>query len=181
MPKSVDYIRTIRRTRYPGVIRLWDDVLAGVTPGWPAGRAFEYLVLRAFELEGATVRYPFTVNLPTGISEQIDGVIYHPSVIAMVESKDRDTVDAGPLAKLRSQLLRRPAGVVGLAFCTGTFTLPAVALARQYAPQVVLLWDGADVDLALRQRGMIDGLAAKFRAAVELGVFDYSLLQGGQP
>ncbi len=152
--------------------------MGNATPGWPAGRAFEYLVLRAFELEDATVRDPFNVNLPTGIGEQIDGVIYHPLITARVEPKDRDTV---PLAKPRSQLMRRPDGVVGIVFCRRAFTLPAAALARQYAPQVVLLWAGLEIDLALRRRRIIDALTTKYRAAVELSVFDSSLLQGGQP
>ena len=180
MGEAPDYVRLIRRLRHPGLARLWDRVrLQQPTPGWPRGRAFEHLVIRAFELEGVAVRYPFQVSLPSGIREQIDGVVYAPPVTTMVESKDQDTVDVEPLAKLRSQLFRRPAGVIGVVFCRGRFTLPAAALAGQFAPQSVLLWNGNELDAALRARRMTVGLTAKYRAAVELGICDFNLLEGG--
>ncbi len=134
-------------------------------------------MLRAFELEGATVRDPFNVNLPTGIGEQIDGVIYHPLITARVEPKDRDTV---PLAKPRSQLMRRPDGVVGIVFCRRRLRCRP----PRWPGSTRLRWcccGQAEIDLALRRRRIIDALTTKYRAAVELSVFDSSLLQGGQP
>ena len=74
MAKADEYVRMIRRLRHDGLEHLWRGIAAGKTPGWPDGIAFEYLVLRAFELERAEVRYPFIVDLPSGIHEQIDGM-----------------------------------------------------------------------------------------------------------
>jgi hypothetical protein len=42
---------------------LEERIIARDTPGWEPGRAFEYLVLRAFELDGADVKYPYTAIL----------------------------------------------------------------------------------------------------------------------
>ncbi len=42
---------------------LWREIEARETPEWASGKAFEYLVLRAFELEGAEVRWPYSVRI----------------------------------------------------------------------------------------------------------------------
>jgi hypothetical protein len=170
---------TIRRLQHAGLWRLWKEIAAGATPDWPAGKAFEYLVLRAFEIEGAELRYPFSVKLASGIDEQIDGVVYAFGIAAVVESKDRGRLDMGPVTKLRSQLARRPAGVIGVILSRGGFTPPALAGAQHLAPQTILLWTGDEIDHALRKRKMLKGLEVKYRMAVERGMPDFSLLIPG--
>lgn len=49
----VEQIRTLDRL---GLLRLWEWIQAGrPLKGWAEGKAFEYLILRAFELEEAQV------------------------------------------------------------------------------------------------------------------------------
>jgi hypothetical protein len=148
-----------------------------MSPAWANGKAFEYLVIRAFEVEGARVRYPFRVSLDGEQVEQIDGAVYVPGISALVESKDRgDRANVEPIAKLRNQLLRRPAGTIGMVFSRHGFTDPALTLAQFLAPQSVLLWHGKEIDLALCKAGMIEGMLLKHRYCIETGIPDYNLL-----
>jgi hypothetical protein len=77
---------------------------------WDEGKALEYLVLRAFQLDGAEVAWPYTVKVKDRIVEQIDGVMYVDSLACLIECKDTSQeVNIEAIAKLRNQLLRRPA------------------------------------------------------------------------
>jgi hypothetical protein len=67
---------------------LWADIEARQTPGWDAGKAFEYLIIRAFQLDGAEVKYPYSVRLFGEELEQVDGVVYYSGLSCLVESKD---------------------------------------------------------------------------------------------
>ena len=139
-------------------------------PGWPAGRAFEHLVLRAFELDGATVRWPFEVTFADTVVEQIDGAVYAGHLSCLVEAKDTaGAVDIGALAKIRTQLARRPSGTIGVVFSRSGFTDPAIALAGYFAPQTVLLWSGAEVTECLENESFAAVLLAKHRECVEEG------------
>jgi hypothetical protein len=82
---------------------LWDSIERRNTPNWDVGKAFEYLVIRAFELDGAEVRYPYNVRLFEEEIEQIDGAIHISGLSCLVESKDfaDKKVDIAPVAKLR--------------------------------------------------------------------------------
>ncbi|HEX2205422.1 MAG TPA: restriction endonuclease [Longimicrobium sp.] len=174
------YPRRVREMGWDGVARLWAAVRAGETPGWAAGRAFEHLVLRAFELDGAAVRWPFEVYLDGRIVEQIDGAVYAAGLSCLIEAKDTaEPLQVDAIAKLRSQLSRRPAGVLGLLFSRSGFTRPATTLARYLTPQNVLLWTGEDLEVALERRAMVDPLAAKYRRCVEEAVPHYAIRQVG--
>jgi hypothetical protein len=109
---------------------LWDsiEIRDTATAGWDAGKVFEYLVLRAFELDGAKVKFSYTVRLFNEEIEQIDGAIHYAGLSCLSESKDFTDdlkVNIAPIAKLRNQLLHRPSGIVGLAFSRTGFTNPA--------------------------------------------------------
>src|SRR4051812_40708911 len=109
----------------------------------------EYLVLRAFQLDGAVVRWPYVVHEDGEEIEQIDGVVYFDSVAGMIECKDTDKpTNIEPVAKLRNQLLRRPSGTIGVVFSRSGFTEAASLLARFIAPQTILLWSGDEVAYA---------------------------------
>jgi hypothetical protein len=90
MAKTTDHIAKIQKlASIPDVMQLWNAIEAGATPGWPAGKAFEYLVIRSFELEGAEVRYPYEVpGDKANVIEQIDGTIYSLETAFLIESKD---------------------------------------------------------------------------------------------
>jgi hypothetical protein len=147
----------IKRLRWPGWRRLWAGIPAGSTPGWDAGEAFEHLLLRAFELDKAKVRYPYEVALLDEKVEEIDGAVHLPALSCLVESKDLGhNVDIAPSAKLRNQLLRRPGGTVGIVFSSRGFTPPAFLLAHFVLPQTILLWQGNEVELVLKEEGICD-------------------------
>ena len=170
MPLAADYAARIRALEWNGLRELWARINAGHVPEWPAGRALEHLVLRAFELDGATVRWPFRVTMEDEPVEEIDGAIYAAGLSCLVETKDTSAqVDVGALAKLRSQLARRPAGVIGLFFSRSSFTQSAKALSGFFAPQTVLLWSGEDVTRILRTEAPVQALLDRYRLCVEEG------------
>jgi hypothetical protein len=179
MPSEIDYQQRIATYAYPQLLELWAQVQIGETPGWDPGKAFEYLVMRAFELEGAAVAYPFSVNLGGTIVEQIDGAIYSDGLSCLVECKDQEgNLAIDPVAKLRNQMLRRPTGIVGLVFSTAGFTEATKILAQYNASQAILLWNGLDVEYGLRYQQLRIGLLKKYRYCVERGLPDYSLQIG---
>jgi hypothetical protein len=159
---------------------LWESIKGDVIlKEWPSGKAFEYMVLRAFELSGAEVQYSFSVDLfeVKGV-EQIDGFISLPNygLNAIVESKDWvDTIPIGPMAKMRSQLLRRPSALVGAFFTASSFTNEAILLAHFFAPQIILLWTGDDIDYCFENSYFLQGMAAKYGYALREGKPDFAL------
>jgi hypothetical protein len=168
--RATDHIARIRQLDWDGLRDLWDRTAKGPAPGWPPGKAFEYLVLRAFELDGATVRWPFEVTLGDSVIEQIDGAVYASHLSCLIEAKDTaGLIDIGALAKMRTQLARRPGGTLGAVFSRSGFTDPAVALAGYFAPQTVLLWSGKEILECLLERRIASMLLEKFRECVEEG------------
>ena len=146
----------------------------GGMEGWEPGRALEYLVLRAFELEGAQVVWPYVSQW-----EQVDGGLYVDGLSVLLECKDwRRPVDVSAFARLKVRLDMRPAGVVGLLFSSTGFT-DAVREHVQRNPQRnVLLWAGNEMPLAL-EWGMRERLRAKWRRAVEHGEMNYVPVEKG--
>lgn len=175
-----DCERMIRSLGWDGLRALWDNIENRSTPGWDAGQAFEYLVIRAFQLDGARVRWPYRVTLFDEEVEQIDGAVHCSGLSCLVESKDfaDKTVDIAPIAKLRNQLLRRPAGTVGLMFSRTGFTNPAISLSCFSLPQAILLWNGAEIRYALEQERICELLILKYRACVEEGLPNYDVREG---
>ena len=136
MPTNTEYEAAIRKLKWPGLQKLWADITAGtVDPWWPKGWAFEYLVVRMFELDKALVTWPYPVNLFGGTAkEQIDGAVRFGGLHWLVESKDEaDKIAIDPIAKLRNQMLRRPWGTIGLVFTSTEFT-PTVPVKSMPVP-----------------------------------------------
>ena len=176
MPNEANYQDRISEYDLDDLLELWQSIEARDTPNWPPGQAFEYLVLRAFELGGAEVRWPYRVDLEGEQIEQIDGVVYTDGLACLVESKDYTTsINVEPLAKMRNQLLRRPVSTIGSIFSYQGFTEPAVTLARFMAPQTILLWNGTEIEFALHNNYMCLGLVAKYRISVEQGLPNYNI------
>lgn len=160
-----------------GLLKLWSQIEAGNASGWESGKAFEYLILRAFEMEGAKIQYPFSVLKNGQIIEQIDGVVYSDGLSVLCECKDETkAINIEPIAKLRNQLLRRPSGVIGVVFSRSGFTEPAITLAEYSPPQTLLLWEGKELDFALKQKFMRKGLLTKYQYVVKQTVPNYNLL-----
>ncbi|MDY7232074.1 restriction endonuclease [Hyalangium rubrum] len=165
----MEQIRTLDRL---GLLRLWDWLLEGKpVDGWAEGKAFEYLILRAFEVETAHVVWPYFVSR----SEQIDGAVFVDGMSCLVESKQQaHRLGFGPIARFKARLDRRPSAAIGLLFSSSGFTEPAVEEATRHPTRNVLLWKGADITHAL-MNGMRAGLQLKWRKAVEQATPDYQL------
>ncbi|MFY0526244.1 restriction endonuclease [Archangium gephyra] len=153
------------------LIDLWKQLRdAQSLESWPPGKAFEYLILRAFQLEGAQVIWPYR-----GLWEQVDGAIYVDGLSCLVECKHwREPVDFNPIAKFKVRVDRRPPAALGLMFSVSGFTEPALRESYAQPLRNVLLWHGRDISLALRG-GMRAALGAKWRKAVEEAQVDYEL------
>nr|WP_246356913.1 restriction endonuclease [Pyxidicoccus fallax] len=138
--------------------------------GWAPGRAFEFLLLRAFQLEGARVVWPYVSDL-----EQIDGSVYVDGLACLVEAKDHvEPIGFDAIARLAMRMQRRPAPAMGLLCSTSGFTWPALRAVAAHPIRNVLLWNDTDLSLALKQ-GMRSALRRKWRGAVEEGAMDHRL------
>jgi hypothetical protein len=175
----------IKMLDWNGLRALWAAIQAGTPPGWEGGEALEYLVIRAFEIdptEPATVRYPYEVSLFQEKVEEIDGAVHLPGLSCLVESKDwGKNVAIGPIVKMRSQLLRRPAGTLGLMFSKRNFTKPAIYLAHFTMPQAVLLWSGFDLQVVMAEGKISSFLRLKHRVCCEDGIPDCDLRERNIP
>lgn len=176
MPSEAEFAERIQQFDWPDLDLLWQQITAGDTPEWPAGKAFEYLVLRAFQHAGAEVRWPFSVRINSEVVEQIDGVVYYDGLTCMVESKDTSSPkNIEVVAKLRNQLLRRHGATIGLVFSRSGYTGPALTLAQFTAPQTILLWNGGEIGHALARRSFPAALRTKYRRHIEQGIADYDI------
>ncbi|GIK63665.1 MAG: hypothetical protein BroJett018_14590 [Chloroflexota bacterium] len=175
-----EYEKKIASYNRNDLITLWDAIKENNAPDWQAGKALEYLVLRAFQLEGAEVRWPYSVHYGKQEIEQIDGVIYLDYLICVIECKDqKEPVSVEPIAKLRNQLTRRPSSVFGVLFSRSGFTDPAITLAQFISTQTILIWNGDEISYALEKGYMKEGLIRKYRHHVEYGFIDYDIRVGG--
>ncbi len=53
------YEAMIQSLQWKDLRSLWEKIEERNTPGWDSGKAFEYLILRAFQLDEAEVRYSY--------------------------------------------------------------------------------------------------------------------------
>lgn len=170
MATTDEYRQRIQELDRLELVRLLERIAGRDTPQWDSGKAFEFLVLRAFELEGADLTWPYVVYVKDKIAEEIDGVVHLPELSCLVQSKDETSpVNFEPIAKLRSQLMRRPSAVVGTVVSRAGFTSAAQALVDYLSPQTILLWEGLELEWALNHGKMIESMRLKFRRAVEHG------------
>jgi hypothetical protein len=150
---------------------LWERVKAREPlADWPPGRALEFMLLRAFQLERARVVWPYVND-----TEQLDGAIHTDGLACIVETKDHaESIGFAAVAKLALQLQRRPGAAVGLLFSSSQVSLSVAEAVRVHPIRNILLWKGSDIDLAL-QHGMRAALRIKWRRAVERGELSYWL------
>ena len=85
MPSEEENKNKIQTYDWDELETLWQEIQNKNTPDWATGKALEYFILRAFELEKAVVRYPYSVSTV----EQIDGVIYTENIACIIECKDK--------------------------------------------------------------------------------------------
>jgi Restriction endonuclease len=182
MTTAAEYQRRIETYDRVQLLDLWTQIQACDTPNWEAGKALEYLIIRAFQLEGADVTYPYSTAIAGTVLEQIDGAVYSDGLSCLVECKDQTSnVAIEPVAKLRSQLLRRPAGAIGIVFSTTEFTEATQILAQHNSNQAILLWDGTEIDYALNHQRLRTGLMQKYRYCVERALPNFKINLGDLP
>lgn len=177
---AVDYIAKIKTADTAQLSRMLDDLDDGKPiRGWASGKAFEHIILHGFALEGADVRWPFEVREGKYAIEQIDGAVYCDGLACLIESKDySEAINIEPVAKLRNQLARRPAGTLGLIFARNGYTPSAKYLVKTHMPLNILLWEFDELKSAIAARSMRRALQTKFRAAVEKALPDYNIERG---
>ncbi|NEZ67035.1 hypothetical protein D0962_30515 [Leptolyngbyaceae cyanobacterium CCMR0082] len=185
MTTAADYQSRIETYGYEELLQFWQSIQDRNTPDWAPDKAFEYFILRAFQLEGADITYPYGVQLSDITSpyeftsahqtvEQIDGVVYCDGLTCLIEAKDQtEPLNVEPIAKMRNQLLRRHASTIGVVFSCSGFTPPASILAQYLSPQMVLLWSEKEITYALEQGCMRQSLLKKYRVCIEKGKPDY--------
>jgi hypothetical protein len=181
MPTRVEHEGMVQPLGWPELQALWERIKIRDTPGWDGGKAFEYLVLRAFQLNGAVVRWPYGVALygQTTIVEEIDGSVRVGGLYGLVESKDEyEDIAIAPIAKMRNQLLRRPAGTLGMVFSSHGFTEPAIQLAHYALSQPILLWTGEHLEYALKHENICELCEKKYRNCVDYGLIDFDVTTG---
>ncbi|MCB0594595.1 MAG: restriction endonuclease [Lewinellaceae bacterium] len=182
MPTEDKYKQRIASFDWEQLNGLWQNIGERETPDWGSGKAFEYLILRSFELSGSEVVYPFEVSLFNETVEQIDGVVYFNHQAFIVECKDYNEerrVNFEPIAKLRNQLFRRPYSTIGCIFSNSGFTEPAIILANAISPQNIILWEREEIEECLTNKNMSAGLVKKFKKLIELGIADYNITSEG--
>ncbi|GBC62297.1 hypothetical protein DENIS_3266 [Desulfonema ishimotonii] len=176
MATEDQYVEKIKNFSWQTLGCLWRSIKERHTPGWENGKAFEYMVLQAFRLEGAEVRWPYRVRLNGTEIEQIDGIIYIDGFACLTECKDYDrNVNFEPISKIRSQLMRRPVATIASIFSSSDFTEPAVTLANFIQPQTILLWNGREVEYCIHRKAFSRSLINKYRKCVEFGIHDYDV------
>ena len=172
-----DCKEAIRMLDWEGAQRLWRRIRSGSTGEWPVGKAYEYLVLRTFELDGAEVTWPFSVRFEGREIEQIDGAVHIKWASFLVESKDYGARDVafGPIAKLRAHLSRRHPSMFGVVFSRRGFTWPARLELGTLSPQNILLWCGDELNIALNKNQIVKLLWLKYRRCLECGDNDFDV------
>ena len=182
MVTKSEYTKKISTYTWEDLETLWAAIQQCDTPEWLGGKAFEYLMLRAFQLDSAEIRWPYRVRFQRSGEEleQIDGVIYLGELAWLVECKDyhdadgqKKNINFEPVAKMRSQLMRRPSSALGSIFSSGGFTRPALILANFTSPQTILLWSGIEIAYCLAKRIFCRALVTKYRKCIEFGIHDY--------
>jgi hypothetical protein len=172
--KSLEYKKRAQKLSWESLRRLWRQIKDSSTPDWDEGKAFEHLVVRAFELSKLRVEYPFDVPPGGSILEQIDGMVFLNDTPFLIECKDKESVDIIAIAKLRHQLLRRPPVTMGCVCITGNYTQPALVLADLAIPQQIVLWSQEDIETALAEKDFRGPICAKYRDLCMYGLTDYS-------
>ncbi|MFM6139108.1 MAG: hypothetical protein ACKPE3_12770 [Sphaerospermopsis kisseleviana] len=72
MTTDAEYQARITSYNWDDLIKLWSEIKAKNTSNfWDAGKALEYLVLRAFQLDGAEVAWPYIVKIQDKIVTQV--------------------------------------------------------------------------------------------------------------
>lgn len=161
-------ISTIRSYNWPKLRKFWSQIKDGNTPGWSNGKALEYLLVRAFDLDGAEVVYPYN-NTIHNAKEQFDGYVYVRELGAgfLIECKDwSDNVSFDQLAKLHGRLTYRMPSTYGIFLSKNGFSASALELIFMMHPHNILLWSFNDIDECFKNHKFMKALKYKYQYAM---------------
>jgi len=152
--KDDEYEKLIQKKEWSDLEDFWASVKSGTTSqDWAVGKALEYFVIKAFELAGFSVSYPYLIPLDRTLSaasrktmEQIDGLASKDGLTLLIESKDEAKTNIEAIYKLYSQLQRRPPSTMGCLVFTGYLTDETLHLVNFLTPRRILLVDQNDLD-----------------------------------
>lgn len=148
--------------------RFWLKIKSKKTPKWSKGKALEYMLVRAFDLEGAEVVYPYNNNVLTA-QEQFDGFIFIQELGAgfLIECKDwQDSVAFDELAKLHGRLTYRMSSTYGIFLSRSGFTASAVEMMYMMHPHNILLWSFDEIDECFKNHKFLKALKYKYQYAM---------------
>jgi hypothetical protein len=159
MASNLELENRIQAYDWPMLRSFWDEIknnnTANLTPSWASGKAFEYFIIRCFELSGCEVVYAFDVtNRQAGIKnnnksfQQIDGIVYltinFPFVIeAKNEAGNAKEAD---IDKLIGRLGQRPPQTMGCFFDTKGYSDGVLFQLLSKPNKNLLLWEKLDID-----------------------------------
>jgi hypothetical protein len=172
MTKAERYQAQIQACNKRQLRTLWHKKQRGTldTAFWKKGKFLEYAILRAFELDGAKVTYPYSVKENGKVVEQIDGAIRIGDLYALVECKDSDetaAIDTAPIAKLRGILAKRHASVFGMMFSMSNYTDAAEINIKHIHPSMIILWGRGEIEHCMENGCIMDFFVQKYKSAVE--------------
>lgn len=161
-------ITNIRSYDWGKLKKFWSQIKIGNTSGWASGKALEYMLVRAFDLEGAEVVYPYnnTVHIA---KEQFDGYIFVKELGAgfLIECKDwNDKVTFDELAKLHGRLTYRMPSTYGIFLSKMGFTPSSVELMFMMHPHNILLWSFDEIDECFKNHKFMKALKYKYQYAM---------------
>jgi hypothetical protein len=76
--KDLEYVKRAEAMHWSDLAAFWEAIKAENTPDWEGGKALEHIVVRAFQLGGSSVEYPYDVPPASKPIEQIDGLVHVP-------------------------------------------------------------------------------------------------------
>ena len=161
-------IKKVRCFDWIALEQFWNDIKAKNTPKWNPGKALEYMLVRAFELEGAEVVYPCN-NSALSAKEQFDGFVFAQQLGTgfLIECKDwEEKVAFDELAKLHGRLSYRMSSAFGLFLSRKGFTASATEMMYLMAPHNILLWSFEEIDECFKNHKFIEALEYKYKYAM---------------
>lgn len=176
----------LKNANHQELIRAWETIIdpRKAQEGLSPQLAFRQLIIRAFELEGAEVRFPYQVKEDTerDALENLDGVIYLNGHSCIVEShclskggvtSRRANVSSGHISRFRSKLLNRPGYAIGSVFSATGFSPSALMQAQLSLPQTILLWSEEEIKECLYRQTFTKAFKIKNRRFFEQLIPDY--------
>lgn len=161
-------MKRVQRYDWAKLESFWQRIKNKKTSKWSSGKALEYMLVRAFDLSGAEVVYPYNNNVLTA-QEQFDGFVFVKELGAgfLIECKDwQVNVPFDELAKLHGRLSYRTSSTYGIFLSRTGFTASAVEMMYMMHPHNILLWSFNEIDECFKNHKFLEALKYKYQYAM---------------